>query len=345
MSGIYLVEHSPHNEYCMRKLSVVVPVYNEAEALPHTVDRLLQVAESLIATSVVGTIEFTFVNDGSSDGTYEILSRQKSKIENAKGCSLNTLHFSRNFGHSSAVFAGLENSDGDLIAVIDADLQDPPELLAPMIETMDRTGADVVYGQRVNRGGEGVFKKLSAWAFYRLINILSGVSIPTDTGDFRVMTREVCDAVCSLQEREPFLRGLVAWVGFKQIGFHFERQERKYGVTKYPLRKMLRFAAHAILSFSVAPLRLAIYFGLMGMFASLALSIYAFFYFWTGSAIPGWASTIVGFTVGQSTTLLVVGIIGLYLGRVHGALQNRPRYILKKESKRGPRYLVKTGTK
>jgi dolichol-phosphate mannosyltransferase len=243
------------------------------------------------------------------------------------------LRFSRNFGHSAAVFAGLSRVSGDLVAIIDADLQDPPELLSPMIQTLDKTGADVVYGQRSERKGESFLKRVTAWMFYRFLNLLSGVEIPRDTGDFRVMTREVSDAVSSLTEREPFLRGLVAWVGFKQVAFPYERQRREHGTTKYPLRKMIHFASHAIISFSLLPLRLAVYAGLLGMSCSLCLSVYALYLHAQGNTVPGWASIIVGFTFGQSTTLLVIGIIGIYLGRVHSSLQLRPRYILRGDEK------------
>jgi dolichol-phosphate mannosyltransferase len=318
----------------MRKFSLIVPVYNEVEALPFTCERLRHVAGMLHSNAAVGDVEFIFVNDGSTDGSEAVLKTERTKFINTPGCTCKVLTFSRNFGHSAAVFAGMSAVEGDLIGIIDADLQDPPELLVDMIHSLDKNNADVVFGQRLTRQGEGRFKKISAWLFYRLLNMLSGVEIPQDTGDFRVMTREVCDVVAALTEREPFLRGLVAWVGYKQVPFSYERQARQYGTTKYPLLQMFRFATQAIISFSLLPLRCAVYLGLFGVACSSLLAAFAFKLYWSGKALPGWASIIVGFTFGQSTTLLVVGIIGVYLGRVHMSLQRRPRYILRKEQKR-----------
>lgn len=312
----------------MRKFSLVVPIYNEEEALPYTGERLRSIIPSLREAGCA-EVEFILVNDGSQDATSRVLKAEREKFAGV-GSSAVVIEFSRNFGHSAAVFAGLAHARGDVIGIIDADLQDPPELLARMVRELDAQEADVVYGKRVARAGESAFKRFTAWGFYRVLNALSGVEIPRDTGDFRVMTREVADAVASLTEAEPFLRGLVAWVGFRQVAFPYERHSREHGTTKYPLRKMIRFAMLAILSFSQLPLRLAIYLGLLGVVASLSLAILALSVFFNGKAIPGWASTIIGFSFGQSTTLVVVGIIGLYLGRVHQAMQHRPRYIIRR---------------
>lgn len=314
----------------MLKFSLIIPMYNEAETIPYTCPRLKTVGQKILNDFSFDQIEFIFVNDGSHDSSYDLLSQEKLKIESDPRFKSLILSFSRNFGHSAAVFAGLDHATGDLVGIIDADLQDPPELLVNMISLLKEHKADVVYGQRSKREGESVFKKVSAWVFYRLLRMLSGVSLPTDTGDFRIMTREVCQALAGLKENEPFLRGLVAWVGFKQIPLMYQRQARQYGETKYPLKKMLKFAQHAIISFSDLPLRVAIYFGLFGVFASVLLTLYALYCYIYETTVPGWASTIIGFSYGHSITLLVVGIVGAYIGRIHSSLQNRPRYLLKK---------------
>ncbi len=325
----------------MRKFSLVIPVYNEVDALPFTCERLRTVAGLLYENASIDETEFIFVNDGSQDGSDAVLRSERSKFVSTPHCSCVVLNFSRNFGHSAAVFAGMEAVTGDLIGIIDADLQDPPELLVEMIQSLDQKNADVVFGQRIVRKGEGPFKKFSAWFFYRVLNFMSGVDIPRDTGDFRIMTREVCEAVSGLTEREPFLRGLVAWVGFTQVAFPYERQAREHGATKYPMRAMFRFAVQAIISFSLFPLRLAVYFGLFGVVCCMLFAALAFKLYWSGQSIPGWASIVVAITFGQSTTLLVVGIIGTYLGRVHNSLQRRPRYILRKENVRAPRLAIR----
>ncbi len=309
-------------------LSIVIPVYNEAEAIEVTTKRLLSVANQIRNECSINKVQLVFVDDGSADRSADIL---KSLAKTSGETQIKILQFSRNFGHSAAVFAGLEHADGDLFAIIDADLQDPPELLIPMIQALTNNKYDVVYGQRRVRQGESLFKKFTAWVFYRLINMLSGTEIPRDTGDFRVMTQEVREVVLSLKEREPFLRGLVAWVGFKQLAFPYDRQPRLLGETKYPFKKMLRFAVQAIMSFSSFPLKLSIYVGILGIILSSVISVYAIMIWFDGRAIPGWTSLIIGFTYGQSITFFLIGVMGLYLGRVHTALQDRPRYILRKE--------------
>lgn len=316
----------------MKKLAIVIPVFNEEEAIGVTIDRLGEVASKILSDCQIGEIEFVFVDDGSRDHSAKIL-RERSKAWQSAQVSFRVVQFSRNFGHSAAVFAGLEMARGDLFAILDADLQDPPELLIPMIQTLNREKADVVYGLRRVRNGEGPFKRMTAWMFYRLMNVLSGTVIPKDTGDFRVITKEVRDIIVSLQEREPFLRGLVAWVGFNQVAFPYDRQPRTLGETKYPLRKMFRFAIQAIMSFSSFPLKIAIYLGMIGIICSTLIAAYALFIWYEGEAIPGWTSLIIGLSFGQSMTFTLIGVIGLYLGRIHTAIQGRPRYIVREESK------------
>ena len=269
------------------RLSIIVPVYNEEEAISVTCKKLIETVRSFPAAAGIQKTEIVFVDDGSRDRSASIL---MGEAKNAGDVEIKVLQFSRNFGHSAAVFAGIGAGEGDLYAIIDADLQDPPELIGQMIQMLKQTQVDVVYGQRRQRAGESLFKKFSAWFCYRLINSLSGTDLPKDTGDFRVMTREVRDAVLSLNETEPFLRGLVAWVGFKQIPLVYDRQPRLLGETKYPFKKMLRFALQAIMSFSSFPLKLSIYFGLFGIFLSSAMSLYAFAIWYEGRALPGWTS-------------------------------------------------------
>lgn len=202
-----------------------------------------------------------------------------------------------------------------------------------MIATLRENDADVVYGLRVKRAGETFLKKATAWLFYRLLSLLSGTEIPVDTGDFRVITREVKDALISFNEPKPFLRGLVAWIGFTQIPFEYERQERRLGKTKYSWTRMCRFALNAILSFSSVPLKMAILLGAGGLCISLSFALYALVVWVLGNPVPGWTSLIIGFTFLNSITFLVVGFIGLYIGRVHEALLQRPLYIIRKKIK------------
>lgn len=310
--------------------SIVVPAYNEEETLGVTCDRLTRVCADLRSRCRIDKTEVIFVDDGSRDSTAAIL-RARSAESSSPEHSMKLLRFSRNFGHSAAVFAGLENVSGDLIAIIDADLQDPPELLVEMVQLLRAENADVVFGQRRKRAGESVFKKFTAWFFYRFINFLSGTDIPKDTGDFRVITREVCDALVKLQEPEPFMRGLVAWIGYKQLAFPYDRQPRLLGETKYPFKRMLRFALQAILSFSSFPLKLSIYLGLFGVFFSILMTGFALMVWIEGRALPGWTSLMIVFSFFQSVTLVLMGGMGLYVGRVHTATQQRPRFILRKD--------------
>ena len=312
----------------MDHLSIVVPIFNEVESVAVTTDRLARVSDGLKKNNNIAKVTLVLVNDGSTDGTSEALKELPQKHQHQ--VDIKVLEFSRNFGHSAAVFAGLESADGSLVAIVDADLQDPPELLGEMIDMLRREKADVVYGKRRKRSGETVFKKFTAWAFYRLINAMSGTDIPRDTGDFRVITKQVRDVLVELQESEPFLRGLVAWVGYKQLPFAYDRQPRLLGETKYPFKRMFRFALQAMMSFSSLPLKAAVYLGLAGAGLTILAGLYALAIWWQGTAVPGWTSLVIGFAFGQSLTFLMIGVLGLYLGRVHTAVQKRPRYILRK---------------
>lgn len=307
-------------------LSIVVPVYNEEECINVSFERLT----AAISNSDLNSkkIEYIFVNDGSRDKTPQILNSYKTK--SSENCTFRVLHFSRNFGHSSAVLAGLEASKGELVAIIDADMQDPPELIPEMVKKISE-GHDVVYGQRLSREGETFFKKMTAWFFYRLINSLASIDIPKDAGDFRVMTREVVNAVLSCEDHSPFMRGLVAWVGFRQLPYPYHREERKLGTTKYPLKKMLKFAWQAISSFSNTPLVFITYLGLGMTVVSAIIGIWALKQYLQGHVIAGWTSLLLGFIAGNAVTLLMLGIMGLYLGKVIDQVRGRPRYIVKKD--------------
>lgn len=307
----------------MKTLSLVVPVFNEEETLPFTHERLVSL---LKAPALTVRLEVVYVDDGSRDHSPMILDRLA--LEAPGGAQIKVVHFARNFGHSAAVTAGLAECTGDMIGILDADLQDPPELIPDMVALIEQ-GWDVVYGQRTARPGETLLKRVTAWSFYRILNLLTGVEIPRDTGDFRVITREVRDALLACHDQEPFLRGLVAWVGFEQKALPYVRDPRRYGTTKYPFHKMLKFANTAILSFSSAPLRVATHVGVGGLILSLLIGAWALWTKLSGRAVSGWTSMLDGMLVGQSFILLCIGFIGSYTGRIYTQVQGRPRYILR----------------
>ena len=242
-------------------LSIVIPVFNEEESISETAQRLLTLSGRLSSEIVV---ELIFVDDGSKDRSLTLLRDVSERSTNVK-----VISFSRNFGHQIAVTAGIDFAKGDYVAVIDADLQDPPELIEDMYK-LALTGFDVVYGKRRSRAGETAFKKITAAAFYRFLNHMCAIDIPSDTGDFRLMSRKVVDAFNQLRERHRFIRGMVPWLGYKTAPLLYDRAERFAGETKYPLKKMLAFATNAIISFSSKPLTMAINLGFMTIFAGFA---------------------------------------------------------------------------
>ncbi|MBC2024491.1 glycosyltransferase family 2 protein [Listeria booriae] len=298
--------------------SVVVPVYNEEEVLTQTYERLTSVLAKLD-----GDYELIFVNDGSRDKTISILQHLQFQDSHVK-----YLDFSRNFGHQVAITAGVDYAQGEAIIVIDADLQDPPELILEMVEKWQE-GYQVVYAQRLKRKGETFFKKWSAKMFYRTLHKLTDVDIPMDTGDFRLMDRKVCHELRKLNEKNPFVRGLVSWVGFKQYALQYERDERAAGETKYPLKKMLKLSLDGITSFSYQPLRLA-------SFAGIGLSIIGFCYMivvicqalFTTTVVSGWSSMIVLQLLFSGIVLIILGMTGEYIGRIYDEVKNRPLYIV-----------------
>jgi dolichol-phosphate mannosyltransferase len=300
-------------------LSVVIPCYNEEACLGELHRRVTRAAEAVAGERY----EIVLVNDGSRDGTWEMMQDLARNDPRVLGVNL-----SRNHGHQLALTAGLDLCQGERILIIDADLQDPPELLSDMMAEMDRRQADVVYAVRRARAGETAFKKATAKLFYRLLDKLTDTPIPVDTGDFRLMSRRALDALLALPEQNRFIRGMVAWVGFRQVPILYDRAERHAGRTKYPLAKMLAFALDAVTGFSTAPLRMASHVGLWLVAASVLLVAYIGFGFLTGQVIPGWTSLMLVVVILGAVQMFVLGLIGEYLGRLYIEAKRRPLYIV-----------------
>jgi dolichol-phosphate mannosyltransferase len=302
-------------------LSVVIPVFNEEETIPELNRRLRAFLDELGVTW-----EVVFVNDGSRDSSGAML-RALAETEPR----FKVLSFSRNFGHQIAITAGMDRAEGEAVVVMDADLQDPPEVVRAMLEKW-RQGYDVVYAVRERRLGETWFKRLSAALFYRLFRAMLGFDVTLDAGDFRLMSRPVILTLRCLRERHRFIRGLVGWVGFKQTSVRYTRHERFAGVTKYPLSKMLRFAFDGIASFSTLPLRMATWLGAFAGLLAMGLGIWAFYVrVLGGSAVPGWTTIMILVALGSSVQLLVIGILGAYVGRIYEEVQRRPLYAVADE--------------
>ncbi|TAM82459.1 MAG: glycosyltransferase [Acidobacteria bacterium] len=325
-------------------LSVVVPCKNEEEGLQETHRRLAATLESIVGRdsppsdirpgpfsepkSLVRvraiSFEIIYVDDGSTDGTALILRELQ-----ATNSYVRVVRLSRNFGHQVAITAGLEHASGDAVVIIDADLQDPPEVIGEFLARW-REGYDVVYGVRTDRPGETAFKLWTAKAFYRFINRLSETRIPLDTGDFRLMDRAAVDALLSMPERDRFVRGMVSWLGFSQVAVPYTRSVRYAGTTKYPLFRMLRLATDGVLSFSITPLRLATWVG----FAASALAIMGIFYalyarFFATHLVRGWTSSLIAVLFIGGVQLICLGIIGEYVGRIYGESKRRPLYFVR----------------
>jgi len=304
----------------MKLLSVVIPCFNEELVLRAAYERLSQAVSAIEPFDY----ELIFVDDGSRDGTFEILAEIQSRDPHTR-----VLKLSRNFGHQIAVTAGLEMARGDLIVVIDADLQDPPEVIAQMVRLWQE-GNHVVYGSRTTRPGESRFKLMTAKAYYRIINRLSDTAIPVDTGDFRLMDRKVVDVLLAMPERGRFLRGMVSWVGFRQVALPYEREARHAGRTKYSLLRMIRFAMDGIFSFSVVPLRLAAFSGLVAIwfaFAGIVMAVIVrAFGLYDLRLGRGWASLFVAVLFMGGVQLLTLGVMGEYLGRIYTEVKRRPLY-------------------
>lgn len=301
-------------------LDIVVPCFNEEAVIEQTHRRLAQVARSI--ATVRATV--IYVDDGSRDGTLA-----KLRAIAAADPGVRIVALSRNFGHQYALTAGLDASTGDAVAVIDADLQDPPEVIAEMVARW-RAGADVVYGVRATRQGETAFKRGTAHVFYRLLQTLGNADIPADVGDFRLLDRRVVNTLRDMPERDRFLRGLVVWAGFRHEGVSYERLPRAAGQTKFPFSRMFSFALDGIFSFSTVPLRLASYLGLFVSILSMIGVIYAFYIkLFTVGVIPGWAAQWIGTLFLGGVQLLSLGVIGEYVGRIYGEVKRRPLYVVK----------------
>lgn len=299
-------------------LSVVVPCYNEEDGLLELHRRVSAVCHS----SVGNAYELVLVNDGSRDATWKVMC-ELSKADK----HIVAVNLSRNHGHQLALSAGLQMCRGQRVFVIDADLQDPPELLPKMMERMD-DGCDVVFGQRIKREGETAFKKASAFAFYRLLNRMVDIDIPQDTGDFRLMSRRAVDILNRMPEHHRFIRGMVSWIGMRQEALPYERAARFAGESKYPLSKMLRFAIDAITGFSIRPLRIASYLGICFGISTLFLLAYLIANYFLGRTVEGWTSLAVIILALGSVQLFVAGVIGEYMGRLYIESKGRPLFII-----------------
>ncbi|MDD4427237.1 MAG: glycosyltransferase family 2 protein [Paludibacter sp.] len=308
-------------------LSIIVPCFNEEAVIDESYKRISRVLSEMKYLS-----EIIFINDGSYDKTEQILSSIAKTDFRVK-----VISFSRNFGHQQAVTAGLNHCFSDMAVIIDADLQDPPELIPDMIRTMNDTGAQVVYCVRKQRKGEGFFKKITAKWFYRMLNSLSEIKLPVDTGDFRLLDKSIIREFNKLHEKGKYIRGLISWIGFKQVPYYYERDPRFAGETKYPLSKMLKLATTSMLYFSTKPLRIATTIGFLSVILAFGLTIW----FVLGKILgfthadTGWTSLFVLITFLGGVQLITIGIIGEYVGNLFKEIKNRPEYIIQKKENFG----------
>lgn len=298
-------------------LSLVVPAFNEEEAMEQSFERTYR------AMSSIGyPFEIIYIDDGSRDRTWEIISRLAREHEEVKA-----LRFSRNFGHQLAVTAGMDETKGDAVIIMDADLQDPPEVIADMVKAWEQ-GADIAYGKRMHRKGETAAKKFTAWCYYRLLNFMSAYPIPLDTGDFRLLDKAVADEFKVLREHNRFLRGMSAWLGYNAVPVEYVREERCAGKTKYTLKKMLRLAADGIFGFSSRPLTLIGWVGLavlcialLGLIATIACAAV--------TGVPGWLWAVCALVLLDGVILCAMGVQGAYTQRIYDEVKGRPLYIIK----------------
>ncbi|MEI9937234.1 MAG: glycosyltransferase family 2 protein [Pseudomonadota bacterium] len=304
------------------ELSLIIPIFNEEQVLPELHRRLSEVMAELGQS--VRSWEVVFVDDGSKDASLRLLKGMAAAEPRFK-----LLSFSRNFGHQLAITAGIDYAEGDAVVIIDADLQDPPEVIREMIVKW-REGFDVVYGVRRSRAGETLFKKVTAAMFYRILRVmLGGMPIPVDAGDFRLIGRPVVLTLRSLKEKHRFVRGMVTWVGFKQHALLYDREARFAGETKYPLTKMMRFAMDAITSFSIVPLRFATWLGVLaGVVAGVAALVVIYAKLFLNDTVQGWTTIMIAVALGSSAQLIMIGVLGEYIGRIYEEIKRRPLYVM-----------------
>lgn len=301
-------------------ISIIIPCFNEESVIDETHRRLVCILSAIANVR----FELVYIDDGSLDGTLVRLQGLQIRDDRVR-----IISFSRNFGHQVAVTAGLEHAAGDAVVLIDADLQDPPEVILEMVERW-RKGTDVAYGVREKREGETHFKVWTAKVFYRLLNGISDVPMPVDTGDFRLMDRKVVNALLAMPERDRFVRGMVAWVGFRQEPVSYKRAGRFAGTTKYPFVKMLRFAVDGLFSFSLVPLRLSTWCGTMTAVLSVVGIVYALLLrLFTNIWVPGWTLLFIALLFIGGLQMVFLGVMGEYLGRIYGEVKRRPLYVVK----------------
>lgn len=309
---------SPQSDGDVR-YSLVIPIYNEQAVLPMLLRRI-----DVLLDELDGPAEAIFVDDGSAD-TSPIILEAKAKDDPR----YRFIRLTRNFGHQIAITAGMEAASGDAVVVMDADLQDPPEVVLQLAERW-KEGFDIVYARRLSREGEGAFKRVTATVFYKLLGRLSSVEIPRDVGDFRLIDRRALDAFLAMPEQDRFVRGMFAWLGFRQTDVAFHRPPRAAGETKYPLWKMVKLATHGVLGFSDAPLKLAVWLGLVVSGFALLYGVYAVGKFLVHDVVAGWTSTVVVVSFLCGINMLMTGIVGLYVGRIHAEVKRRPLYVVDK---------------
>ncbi len=301
-------------------VSIIIPCYNEQEGINEAYRRVTAALQG----NWNNGYEILFINDGSKDATLDIL-KQLAKNDN----QVKLLSLSRNFGHQAAVGAGIVHCKGDVAIILDADLQDPPELFAQMVEVYRQNPCNVVYGVRKERKGETFFKRITARMFYRLLNWLAGMDLNTDTGDFRLIDRKVIDAFNGFNEKNKYIRGIISWMGFKQIPMHYNRDARLHGKTKYTLKKMLNLAGIAMFYFSKKPLKASLTLGFISILVGIALTVWVLYVQLAGRyTVPGWASTIITIIFFGGVQLLTIGVVGEYIGNILDEVKNRPEYII-----------------
>lgn len=299
-------------------ISIIIPIYNEEGNIQELIKRLYSVLEKLDVD-----FELVFINDGSYDNSKKILTKSAEEDKRIK-----IIHFSRNFGHQIAVTAGIDNCNGDCAVIIDADLQDPPDLIPKLIKRW-KDGYQVVYAQREKRKGESFFKLFSAKLFYRILKRLTNVNIPLNTGDFRLIDKKIINTLKQMPEKNRFIRGMVSWTGFRQTGVKYVREERFSGDTKYPLKKMIKFALTGITSFSFIPLQIATYFGFAISGISFLYALYVLYLkLFTTRTIQGWSTIMIAILFLGGVQLITLGIIGEYIGRISEEIKQRPTYII-----------------